>query len=797
MALIYDKLKSCGVKISTTVSGVPNFGSGIIYATPNFCDYNYILTAKHIFQEDSHTPFDRNKLFNIEILYSEAGEFRKLASIKKTELFERLIIFEEDFAIIIINKKEDLNFRQILVSDEVNNEDEDFFSWATFSANPNELHHFILKRNDISMKRFQIPGNLNHSHMHGISGAGVFHSNKSVLFGIIYQYPNDDFQNETIDCVPISFSDINSKLRSLNKIQLDTHSSNYKKEINQEVVYIHEALINDVSLDLELARKRLKTDIEDDWFHDPLKYIDLLNKEYLFKQFEIYFGNKNYKALEAEKFYVPKKQFTLRQALISPFRDRIVYMAAVGVIAEKLDNALISNVYSARYNYFSKNQLIINGVEQWKKMKYKLSECANAKDIQGNHLYGCVIEIDLLNFYDNINKNLLHEKIKRVCETPNEMEAAKLLHSVIQNFSKKELGLPQNSDASSLLASFYLNQVDRFMQHNAFAYFRFMDDIRIFCEDKYEARKILQMFEFELRRCHLSVNSQKTKICSFVDEIKSQGDDLILRNHYNNSFDLELNKISRLRKSENYIYLNDAFHLSINLLKENLTEEDTNSSEDSARRLNYALNTISLLARKNINLYTEDSKFERLIEIAIKNLKDKPWITPQVCKVLNLIPTEIIKKDFLDLIKTIVLDERYNTYSFQTYQLWLLLSKHKCDLIDLKKFAVKQIEKNDQTNQAVIAAMIIYMCSVDSGYRRVILRKFEEGFTHGYFQKRLTLISLRSFPIDIIDKKHMSETLENAHEFTNKHKDKDLVFVQGFDENEEDFEHSFEQLYSI
>ena len=33
--------------------------------------------------------------------------------------------------------------------------------------------------------------------------------------------------------------------------------------------------------------------------------------------------------------------------------------------------------------------------------------------------------------------------------------------------------------------------------------------------------------------------------------------------------------------------------------------------------------------------------------------------------------------------------------------------------------------------------------------------------------------------------------------FTNKYKDKDLVFVQGFDENEEDFEQLFEQLYSI
>ncbi|MEJ0057631.1 MAG: hypothetical protein WDN75_19490 [Bacteroidota bacterium] len=133
-------------------------------------------------------------------------------------------------------------------------------------------------------------------------------------------------------------------------------------------------------------------------------------------------------------------------------------MALVGVLAGKLDKAMKPNVYAARFNSFSNDTLILNGVEQWKKMKHRLRDCANLKDDQGKYRYGCVIEIDILNFYDNINKALLHKKILRVCETENDQAAAGFLYEFLHELSENDSGLPQNSDASSLLASFYLNQ---------------------------------------------------------------------------------------------------------------------------------------------------------------------------------------------------------------------------------------------------------------------------------------------------------------------------------------------------
>lgn len=783
MDMLSDKLKINGVKINCSVGGVIGFSSGVVYVTPNICSYDYVLTAKHSFQEDTETKFNINKVVFIEIFYQENGEFKQLEYIKNKDVKNKIIDFNEDFAIIIISKNTKVNFQTILVSNVIDSSEEKLFSWSISKANHEQLHKYDYARNDTEMKRFKLVGNYKPENLPGLSGAGLFSSSKSILYGIINKYPNKDFHNSTIDCAVISFSEINTKLKSRNKIELDLKSSHHKRIIGEDVVDIHQVIINGVCLDLELARKRLETDIKDDWFYDPLGYIDLLNQDYLFKQFESYFGKKKYKSSIAEQFFVPKKTFTLRQAIVSPFIDRIMYLAVVGILADKIDSAIIPQVYSARFNKYRDNSLIINGVEQWKKMKYQLADCAEH--------YNCVIEVDLLNYYDNISKKLLNEKILRICETSNERNAAKLLNEILINFTKKEVGLPQNSDASSLLATFYLNQIDVFMQHQAPDYYRFMDDIRIFCNDKYEARKLLQTLETELRRCHLSVNAQKTKIIEF----NSSEEGKIKKDEYTkNLFDIELNKISRYKISNNYVHKNQAFHSSIKLLEKSILE-DVNSSNDASRKLNYALSTIALLGKNGFWFYSQLG-FKESIKKAINLLFENPWITRQICNVLNLMSKDQIENEDWDAIVKVVLEEKFNTYSLQTYQIWMLLARHKYKTRELVQFAVKAIEKNDETMRPVIAAMVIYLSSVDDKFRRVILRKYGEDFTHGYFQNRLTLISLRSFPTDLVSKKHTNPSLIFAHEFLYNYKDKDLVYIQGAI-NEENEENDFEQLYSI
>jgi len=798
MDFLPDNLKRCGVKVKVIVAGVPVFGSGVVYVTPNNCKWDYVLTAKHLFQEDSQTPYELRKIYSVEVKYSFQDIFKRLVKFKKKELDDNLIVYEKDLVIITIPKRSDLFFPSILVSDKIG-QTKEFFSWGTFAGNSSALHLFEFKRNDAEVRRFQTIKDFDPKFLAGLSGAGVFSADQAVLVGIISKYPNEAFQNQTIDCTLITIDEINEQLLFKGKVGLDIEGSSKKKIVGNEVVYIHQASINDAVLDLELARKRLEKDIEDDWFYDPLKYIDLLQPEYLFVQFRPYFGNRTYSASESERFYVPKKQYTLRQAMVSPFVDRIIYMACVSALAEKMDDAMISCVYSARYNKFSDSFLILKGVEQWKKMQYQLSKSCQEKDTAGNYVHNCVIEIDLLNFYDNIDKELLHEKIRRVCDTENEKAVANLLHDVIYGFSpRKSQGLPQNSDASSLLASFYLNQVDVFMSHHCPAYYRFMDDIRIFCKDKYQARKLLQTFEYELRRCHLSVNSQKTRILTLVTKRDSLPDDQQSRVKYDDEFDLLLNQVAAYRRSPNFIFRNSAFHLSVDILTEGVNDVDRNSSDNAAKKINFSLGTLYRLGQKGVSLTTDDSKLENALLRAIISLRDKPWITPQVCSALSLVPSSLFETKYFPDIKEILLNDQYNTYAFQTYLLWLLLAKHKINSTEVLEYAVRQIERNDETNKPVIAGMLIYVCSVNAEYRRIVIRKLEEQFTHGYFQNRIALITLRKFPADLLCRVTKHNSLGDAHDFTHKFKDRDLVFVPGFfeDDDEEEGEDE-EQLYSI
>lgn len=801
MALTSENLKKCAVKLTATIAGVPSIGSGIIYQTPSNYDYNYILTARHIISEDSNTEFDLSKVKAIKIEYFYEKEFAQLSYHKNNtlKLNSNLIVFEkEDLIIIKIDKIKGLNFPSILVADNLRDDEKSFSSWSIFKANENTLNSFKFERSDPELRRFELRSNVTKDYLHGLSGAGIFIDNKNILFGIISKYPNSNFENSTIECSDISFEKINIKLKNLSLVTLDDEASFLKREIDGRIVEIYQAPINNTYLDLNLALKRIKSDIIDDWFYDSLQYIDLLNPDYIFAQFGKYFYNRNYTACTAEKFYVPKSNFTLREAYILPLIDRIVYMSIVGELAQIIDDSLIANVYASRFSKESKNKLLINGVEQWIKLKYKLSEELKIKN-SSNYKYSCILHVDILNYFDNIDKNLLIEKLKRIATNENQLNCIELLNEFLFQYSEKSNGIPQNNDASALLATFYLNQIDAFMQNQTLAYFRFVDDIKILCKDKYEARRYLTVLEQELKRCGLSVNSQKTKIIEIVENENNNKTTVIaeenIRENYHKIFNLELNKIKILSKSYNYQNRNLAFHSALELIN-NSINTDGNENDEQSRNLRFALGIIEDLGKSKIHFLTDKTDFYIALTKAVKLFKDKPWMTHQVCKILSLVDENEFRDNFLAEIKEIVMNEKFNLYPYQQFQLWLLLAKQKILEMDLIQLASQKIEINDKTQKATTAAMLLYLSTVDKNFKRILLRKVKEKFTDGYFQNRAALVALRSFTLVEPSLDSLHESLTESFKFTNKFGDKDLVHYHDIEISESNSDLT-EQLFSI
>lgn len=780
-----SKYKKCCVKIITKVCGCETFASGVIYKNPNHFDYDYILTAQHTFWEEGCSSINFQRFNQVEILYDNESELKELYKIEDKDIVNAFIQFDTDFLVIKIPKMNienaKLELPEILLSKYLASRSSKFFSWSIFSANQDSINYFEYKRNDTSVGRFKLETNSNNINNYvGMSGSGIFSYHSGILYGIISISPNKDFENNIIECSSFNIKEINSHLRKQGLAELSTRN---KRTIGNNIVNINEIKLNNTILDFDLAIKRCKYDIMDDWFIDPLRYIDLLNWNYVYEQFETAIKSGKYQPSKLERFFIPKKERCLRQALIIPFPDRLYYMALVEVLAPKLDKSLINGVYSARFNPDKDGCQIIHGVEQWRKYKFHVAENILTSD--------CIIEIDLLNFYDNIGKKLLIDKINRVCTTENEIAASKSLGNLLNKFTESKNGLPQNSDSSSILATFFLNQVDVYMETlTSKRYIRFMDDIRIFCSDKYEARKFFLEIETELRRCGLAMNSQKSKIVNITTE-KQKEEYLLGLDLYST----ELSKILKLANSHNFTYLNEAFHATEKLLSKNL-EEELYETKSGAITLKFCLNLLMKLSN-NINAISTSNQLMDKLYSLVEKLDDTPWITPQICGVLMSLPYEWITDNIWKRLSELVSDNRLNIYCWQTYHIWMLLAFHKYETLHLKQYALKNIEKNNQTQLPAIAAMIIYLGTVDDNYKRIILRKHSECFSIGYFQNRATLIALRGFNPILLENCRSHEKLTLAHKFLYRNKDKALVFSPGIEPENRINDTIFEQLYSF
>lgn len=785
MEFVSEQYFQSSVKLRVEVGGEIISGTGFIYATSNKSEFDYLFTAKHTLMchpEDGQLYLNQISLLEVFDYHPDIFDFKLVESIKGNKIEDKIIEFEADLLLIKV-KKSKTNHRKIIIvtDDGIDN----CFAYAMTKANPMTLVPLDLNRKVKIQKRYSLSDWDEPSLLVGCSGSAILAKDKPLLQGFIMSHPTKEFSGKYVDAVNISFYDINSKLIKcgLEQLIIENQSKIIRVVSDKKVINIEEAKINGVVLNLLIATRRLSVDCQDDWFHDPLSFVDLRNTDFLFNYFQEYFLGELYEPKTSEVFYLPKSSFTLRKALLLSYTDRLFYIALVDAIGAAIESNLLQVVYSSRYNTSSKGGLIISGVEQWKKMMYQVQTYSKE--------YQYLIEIDILNFFDNVDTDLLCDKLLTICKSENERNAANELRGALSAFSNKsKSGLPQNNDASSLLATFYLNDLDTYMIHQVPKYLRFMDDIKIFCHDEFEARKYLSLLEMKLRDLKLSLNGQKTKI--FKLRPRSKKDKEQIKSEYQSFFSLERTRLSTFSSSESYINRNEAFHLSINLIIEKINAGTIGDGKNESA----VIQALGVLKKSKIRGVSFEKHKSEINDVLLKLpalLKERPWLTFNVVYFITIIDHKLIPESTWNEIIEIVTSEKYNTYPWQCYHLWLLLAKHKIKSPTLSQFASKFLDTNDDLNRPVIAALMIFMGSIDENYRRIILDKYKKTeFIKGEFQKRVALITLRNFHTEDVCSE--SSVDNSVHKSLYENNDKDLVFVNG--ESDEDYSDLI-QMYSL
>lgn len=755
-------------KISVRIAGSDDEASGFVYRTKPSCEYDYVLTTKHAFQEGKEKPEVQN-ISKLDIRFEL--EHKKLIELYDKNSFEANLMFlEEDMTIIRIKKQYVPNLQRIVVKNAIETCDNDLLAAHSFiSVCRNESIKLDIEWKEREKGLIKVDGVKDINNYHGASGSGIYCKNNPFLIGVIASYRLSDFEQNEMCMVKPDWKKVNNKLHERKWVGLNNGKAQLTAITeDRTVIDIRELEINGAVLDMETAIRRIQHDLTDDWYFDPLHYLDMCNTDFVLN----YFSKKdrccNYKAQKMEVFYLPKKSFVLRKAMVGTFMDRLLYMAVVNQLSVLIDSHLSRYVYSARYNPDkSKNGLIVQGVEQWTKMNYLINDWVDKEK------KGCLVKLDLLNYYDSINKKTLIRLLNEIVQTDNDKACVRLLERLLTDFSDKEInhGIPQNSDASSLLATFYISHVDEFILSKALHYCRFMDDMYFVAKNIYEARDLLQTIEKHLRQIDLSLNAQKIQ---FIKLDNKQERETFLKELA--LFDYEKSKIKYLIRSSSKGKRMNAIALLVKQLKTALksTEDDKQSNKD--RALKFSMSAFSSIHLK-IDSYWEE--FYKALVTLTKEQVDAPDHTPLICRIISSIGRRNID-NIKEAVKELLLRHNVSIYEWQAYHLWMLMAYLRYNDDELRRFAVNELEKNDETRRVEIAAIIIYIVTINPEYARIILHKMRNGQLHGNLQYRCAMIALRSLDHQVIDNEVMAEINNEAlclsHEYLNINKDKPLIF---------------------
>lgn len=480
-----------------------------------------------------------------------------------------------------------------------------------------------------------------------------------------------------------------------------------------------------LDLNWDLAIRRFKRDIRDDFFPDPRDYSDL-TRDYAHTVKRIEQRLRSFKARPAVCYDVPKKGFTLRESYYLSPLDRIVYQALVDPLVDHIDPKFSDKSFSHRKRPGENRYYIFKQpVEQWKLFERGLREaCRKLPD-------GLIVVTDVASFYENISFRQLNRALETlVQDDPRLLENVQVLIKLLKAWSPYRWhGLPQNMDPSSFLGNVYLHEVDQRMYREGFETFRYMDDIRVAVETQAEARRALKALHAALRPVGLGLNSGKT------DQIQigtSDFEDLLERD------DSTVEAIDQAIRSGDPERIQGAVDPLFGLANELL---DAGKVDD--RKFRFCINRIRQLKRyRDLDLPDDRA----VIKALLNRLIEAPVETESICRYLQATPpgdpavdTEICR---------LLTSEPRAIYEWQNYRLWLLAIQRRVKADELLSRAHRSVTHRAPGTEPELAGAALYLGALgDSGDLRTLESAYSDDAPL-FVKRSITMALQRLHPAD-------------------------------------------------
>ena len=416
-------------------------------------------------------------------------------------------------------------------------------------------------------------------------------------------------------------------------------------------------------LDLELAIKHVITDSKTDFIIDKLgiellknysqNFIEHLENK-IIKCDSVLIKKKNaneYEPLPLQIIDVPKKDLSLRPGAVPEIIDRIYYQALCNAIAPDIDKKLDFNddkfVFSYRLSHEADDDsymFIDPSIAYNDFISYQNSLCENAE-------YSYILETDVANYFERI----YHHNLIDLLEGLNcDMEIVTALAQLLRKWNEGlSYGIPQGLWPSDLLGNVYLRYLDFTMKSENFQYIRYVDDVRVFCKNKKDAKLALIKINQTLRSLGLNIQPSKT----FIHEI-----DDFCHNIHKFSESIEKLKLA----NENIIINFDPYFNEFEIIESEITEETfeiigLDELFNSAIQEHFKEQEIKFC----LNAYTHFQK-PMAVSFCLDNFEKLPHLSSYFINYLTSLGYDFnIASRILDF-----LESENNLYSWQ--EMWLL-----------------------------------------------------------------------------------------------------------------------------
>lgn len=248
-------------------------------------------------------------------------------------------------------------------------------------------------------------------------------------------------------------------------------------------------------IEIDAVLQHLNQDMRDDWFTDAIQHRDLFSNKNDLKetlQCLLLEGNGNYAGSNRTIYNIPKKGIGVRYSLETDFYDRFIYQSICSFLIPFYDPLLSHRALGHRYNKnrTSEKYIFKNRIDLWHTF-----EGVTRTALPNNQ---ALLVTDLINYFENITIDAIRSAFEGMLNQVSASGPEKLLiRNAIQTLCdlltrwgyNEKHGLPQNRDASSFIANVVLSSVDHTMVKLGYDYYRYVDDIRIICDNPRTAKK--------------------------------------------------------------------------------------------------------------------------------------------------------------------------------------------------------------------------------------------------------------------------------------------------------------------